>query len=138
MVNSSIEANGKIAGAVCGANDGGTIANCYEYGNTVTAHERIGHLVGDNQNDASTGTMIGTVTNCYSDTKVVGDTTSSNTGTVNGGGVKDAEASASGQVASLLTGPSSARPLSLQTLETGEDKDPHPAPISRPGPRHRS
>ena len=137
VVNSSIEATGKIAGAVCGANYGGTIANCYEYGNTVTAHERIGHLVGDNQNDASTGTMIGTVTNCYSDTKVVGDTTSSKTGTVNGGGVKDAEEFASGEVAYLLNGSSSDSPVWFQNLDNGQDKDTYPVLDSSHGTVYR-
>lgn len=121
VVNSSIEATGKIAGAVCGANYGGTIQDCYECGNTVTAHERIGHLVGDNQNDASTGTMSGTVTNCYSDTQLAG----TQGGTVNGGGVKDAEEFASGEVAWLLNGSTSEGSLAwYQTL--GESGDPCP------------
>ena len=125
VVGSSIKASGRIAGAVCGANYGGTIEDCYECGNTVTAHERIGHLVGDNHNDYDYNPMTGTVTNCYSDTKVVGDTTSSKTGTVNGGGVKDAEEFASGEVAWLLNGSTSAGGLAwYQTL--GESGDPCP------------
>ena len=100
VVGSSIKASGRIAGAVCGANYGGTIANCYEYGNTVTAHNRIGHLVGDNHNDYDYNPMTGTVTNCYSDTKLAG----TQGGTVNGGGVKVAEEFASGEVAWLLNG----------------------------------
>ena len=125
VVGSSIAATRRIAGAVCGANYGGTIEDCYECGNTVTAHERIGHLVGDNHNDYDYNPMTGTVTNCYSDTKVVGDTTSSKTGTVNGGGVKDAEEFASGEVAWLLNGSTSAGGLAwYQTL--GESGDPCP------------
>ena len=125
VVGSSIAATRRIAGTVCGANYGGTIEDCYECGNTVTAHERIGHLVGDNHNDYDYNPMTGTVTNCYSDTKVVGDTTSSKTGTVNGGGVKDAEEFASGEVAWLLNGSTSAGGLAwYQTL--GESGDPCP------------
>lgn len=124
VVDSSIAATGKIAGAVCGANYGGTIKDCYECGNTVTAHNRIGHLVGDNQNDytaASWLTLKGTVTNCYSDTLLAG----TQGGTVNGGGVKDAEEFASGEVAYLLNGSTSEGSLAwYQTL--GESGDPCP------------
>ena len=122
VVNSSIAATGRIAGAVCGANYGGTIQDCYECGNTVTAHNRIGHLVGDNQNDASTGMMIGTVTNCYSDTLLAG----TQGGTVNGGGVKDAGAFASGEVAWLLNGSSSDSPVWFQNLDNGRPRDDYP------------
>ena len=127
VVNSSIEATGKIAGAVCGANYGGTIQDCYECGNTVTAHERIGHLVGDNQNDAKTGTMSGTVTNCYSDTQLAG----TQGGMVNGGGVKDAEEFASGEVAWLLNGgtatPAEGETLAwYQNLDNGQTVDSYP------------
>ena len=66
----------------------------------MTAHNRIGHLVGDNHNDYDYNPMTGTVTNCYSDTQLAG----TQGGTVNGGGVKDAGAFASGEVAYLLNG----------------------------------
>ena len=126
VVDSSIEATGKIAGAVCGANYGGTIKDCYECGNTVTAHNRIGHLVGDNQNDytsASWLTLRGTVTNCYSDTKLAG----TQGGTVNGGGVKDAEAFASGAVCFLLNNSTSGGDLTwYQNLDNGQTVDTYP------------
>ena len=125
VVDSSIAATGKIAGAVCGANYGGTIQDCYECGNTVTAHNRIGHLVGDNQNDytaASWLTLKGTVTNCYSDTLLAG----TQGGTVNGGGVKDAGAFASGEVAWLLNGSSSDSPVWFQNLDNGQTVDSYP------------
>lgn len=127
VVGSSIAATGKIAGAVCGANYGGTIKDCYECDNTVTAHNRIGHLVGDNQKDynhpiASWLTLKGTVTNCYSDTKVVGN----QGGKVNGGGVKDAEEFASGEVAYLLNGSSSDSPVWYQNLDNGQTVDSYP------------
>ena len=124
VVDSSIAATGKIAGAVCGANYGGTIQDCYECGNIVTAHNRIGHLVGDNQNDytaASWLTLKGTVTNCYSDTKLAG----TQGGTVNGGGVKDAEAFASGAVAYLLNGSTSENVIWYQNVDIGT-KDNYP------------
>ena len=130
VVNSSIEATGRIAGAVCGANYSGTIANCYECGNKVSGHSRIGHLVGDNQNDytaASWLTLKGTVTNCYSDTKLAG----TQGGTVNGGGVKDAGAFASGAVAYLLNGetatPAEGETLAwYQNLDNGQTVDSYP------------
>lgn len=126
VVNSSIAATGRIAGAVCGANYGGTIKDCYECGNTVTAHNRIGHLVGDNQNDytaASWLTLKGTVTNCYSDTKLAG----TQGGTVNGGGVKDAGEFASGEVAYLLNGSTSEGDLTWhQNLDNGQTVDSYP------------
>ena len=122
VVGSSIKASGRIAGAVCGANYGGTIEDCYECGNTVTAHNRIGHLVGDNHNDYDYNPMTGTVTNCYSDTKVVG----TQGGTVNGGGVKDAGAFASGEVAYLLNGSSSDSPVWYQNLDNGQTVDSYP------------
>ena len=125
VVDSSIAATGKIAGAVCGANYGGTIQDCYECGNTVTAHNRIGHLVGDNQNDytaASWLTLKGTVTNCYSDTLLAG----TQGGTVDGGGVKDAGAFASGAVAYLLNGSSSDSPVWFQNLDNGQTVDSYP------------
>lgn len=123
VVGSSIKASGRIAGAVCGANYGGTIANCYEYGNTVTAHNRIGHLVGDNHNDYDYNPMTGTVTNCYSDTQLAG----TQGGTVNGGGVKDAGAFASGEVAYLLNGSTSEGDLTWhQNLDNGQTVDSYP------------
>lgn len=126
VVNSSIAATGKIAGAVCGANYGGTIQDCYECGNTVTAHERIGHLVGDNQNDYNNSmapglTLKGIVTNCYSDTQLAG----TQGGTVNGGGVKDAEEFASGEVAYLLNGSTSENVIWYQNVDIGT-KDNYP------------
>ena len=121
VVGSSIKASGRIAGAVCGANYGGTIQDCYECGNTVTAHERIGHLVGDNHNDYDYNPMTGTVTNCYSDTKLAG----TQGGTVNGGGVKDAEAFASGEVAWLLNGSTSENVIWYQNVDIGT-KDNYP------------
>ena len=123
VVGSSIAATRRIAGAVCGANYGGTIQDCYECGNTVTAHERIGHLVGDNHNDYDYNPMTGTVTNCYSDTKLAG----TQGGTVNGGGVKDAEAFASGAVAYLLNGSTSEGDLTWhQNLDNGQTVDSYP------------
>ena len=123
VVGSSIKASGRIAGAVCGANYGGTIEDCYECGNTVTAHNRIGHLVGDNHNDYDYNPMTGTVTNCYSDTKVVGN----QGGKVNGGGVKDAGAFASGEVAYLLNGSTSEGDLTWhQNLDNGQTVDSYP------------
>ena len=122
VVGSSIAATGKIAGAVCGANYGGTIEDCYECGNTVTAHNRIGHLVGDNHNDYDYNPMTGIVTNCYSDTKLAG----TQGGTVNGGGVKDAGAFASGEVAYLLNGSTSEGDLTwYQNVDIGT-KDNYP------------
>ena len=126
VVNSSIAATGRIAGAVCGANYGGTIQDCYECGNTVTAHERIGHLVGDNQNDYNSPynpglTLKGIVTNCYSDTQLAG----TQGGTVNGGGVKDAEEFASGAVAYLLNGSTSENVIWYQNVDIGT-KDNYP------------
>ena len=122
VVGSSIKASGKIAGAVCGANYGGTIEDCYECGNTVTAHNRIGHLVGDNHNDYDYNPMTGIVTNCYSDTKLAG----TQGGTVNGGGVKDADDFASGEVAYLLNGSSSDSPVWYQNLDNGQTVDSYP------------
>ena len=122
VVGSSIAATRRIAGAVCGANYGGTIEDCYECGNTVTAHERIGHLVGDNHNDYDYNPMTGTVTNCYSDTQLAG----TQGGTVNGGGVKDAEEFASGAVAYLLNGSTSEGSLAwYQNVDIGT-KDNYP------------
>ena len=122
VVGSSIAATRRIAGAVCGANYGGTIEDCYECGNTVTAHERIGHLVGDNHNDYDYNPMTGIVTNCYSDTQLAG----TQGGTVNGGGVKDAGAFASGEVAYLLNGSSSDSPVWYQNLDNGQTVDSYP------------
>ena len=123
VVGSSIAATRRIAGTVCGANYGGTIEDCYECGNTVTAHERIGHLVGDNHNDYDYNPMTGTVTNCYSDTKLAG----TQGGTVNGGGVKDAEEFASGEVAYLLNGSTSEGDLTWhQNLDNGQTVDSYP------------
>ena len=122
VVGSSIAATRRIAGTVCGANYGGTIEDCYECGNTVTAHERIGHLVGDNHNDYDYNPMTGIVTNCYSDTKLAG----TQGGTVNGGGVKDAGAFASGEVAYLLNGSSSDSPVWYQNLDNSQTVDSYP------------
>ena len=128
VVGSSIATTGKIAGAVCGANYGGTIKDCYECGNTVTAHNRIGHLVGDNQNDYNNSstpwrTLKGIVTNCYSDTQLAG----TQGGTVNGGGVKDADDFASGAVAYLLNGSTSEGSLAwFQNLDNNQTKDNYP------------
>ena len=123
VVGSSIKATRRIAGTVCGANYGGTIEDCYECGNTVTAHNRIGHLVGDNHNDYDYNPMTGIVTNCYSDTKLAG----TQGGTVNGGGVKDAGAFASGEVAYLLNGSTSEGDLTWhQNLDNGQTVDSYP------------
>ena len=122
VVGSSIAATRRIAGTVCGANYGGTIEDCYECGNTVTAHERIGHLVGDNHNDYDYNPMTGIVTNCYSDTQLAG----TQGGTVNGGGVKDAEEFASGEVAYLLNGSTSENVIWYQNVDNGQTKDTYP------------
>ena len=100
VVNSSIKTKDKIAGAIVGGNYGGTIANCYEYNNSIEGYKRIGNLVGDNQNDNKTTPMKGTVSNCYSNVKVVGD----QSGTVENSGVKSADEFKSGEVAVLLQG----------------------------------
>ena len=100
VINSSIKTKDKIAGAIVGANYGGTIANCYEYNNSIEGYKRIGNLVGDNQNDNKTTPMKGTVSNCYSNVKVVGD----QSGTVENSGVKSADEFKSGAVAVLLQG----------------------------------
>ena len=99
VVNSSIKVNDKIAGAIVGANYGGTIANCYECGNTVEGYNRIGHLVGDNRNDNSS--LSGTVSYCYTDKdRVVG----TQGGSEENSGVKSADEFKSGEVAVLLQG----------------------------------
>ena len=100
VINSSIKTKDKIAGAIVGGNYGGTIANCYEYNNSIEGDKRIGNLVGDNQNDNKTTPMKGTVSNCYSNVKVVGD----QSGTVENSGVKSADEFKSGAVAVLLQG----------------------------------
>ena len=100
VINSSIKTKDKIAGAIVGGNYGGTIANCYEYNNSIEGYNRIGNLVGDNQNDNKTTPMKGTVSNCYSNVKVVGD----RSGTVENSGVKSADEFKSGEVAVLLQG----------------------------------
>ena len=99
VVNSSIKTKDKIAGAIVGANYGGTIANCYECGNTVEGYNRIGHLVGDNRNDNSS--LSGTVSYCYTDKdRVVG----TYGGSEKNSGVKSADEFKSGAVAVLLQG----------------------------------
>ena len=99
VVNSSIKTKDKIAGAIVGANYGGTIANCYECGNTVEGYNRIGHLVGDNRNDNSS--LSGTVSYCYTDKdRVVG----TQGGSEENSGVKSADEFKSGAVAVLLQG----------------------------------
>ncbi len=99
VVNSSIKTKDKIAGAIVGANYGGTIANCYECGNTVEGYNRIGHLVGDNRNDNSS--LSGTVSYCYTDKdRVVG----TQGGSEKYSGVKSADEFKSGEVAVLLQG----------------------------------
>ena len=66
--------------------------------------------------------MTGTVTNCYSDTQLAG----TQGGTVNGGGVKDAGAFASGEVAYLLNGSTSEGSLAwYQNVDIGT-KDNYP------------
>ena len=100
VINSSIKTKDKIAGAIVGGNYGGTIANCYEYNNSIEGYKRIGNLVGDNQNDNKTTPMKGTVSNCYSNVKVVGD----QSGTVENSGVKSGDEFKSGEVAVLLQG----------------------------------
>ena len=99
VINSSIKTKDKIAGAIVGGNYGGTIANCYECGNTVEGYNRIGHLVGDNRNDNSS--LSGTVSYCYTDKdRVVG----TQGGSEKNSGVKSADEFKSGEVAVLLQG----------------------------------
>lgn len=76
----------------------------------------------DSWNAIINSTVYGTVTNCYSDTKVVGN----QGGKVNGGGVKDAEEFASGEVAYLLNGSSSDSPVWYQNLDNGQTVDSYP------------
>lgn len=70
VYNSKILADDKIPGAVAGANYGGTIENCISWNNTVEGYNRIGNLVGDNQNDDKT--LKGTVKNSYSSSTIEG------------------------------------------------------------------
>ena len=116
VAHSSIKTKDKIAGAIVGANYGGTIANCYECGNTVEGYNRIGHLVGDNRNDNST--LFGTVSYCYTDAdRVVG----TQGGSEENSGVKSADEFKSGAVAVLLQGDQTVQAWG-QTL--GEDNYP--------------
>ena len=119
VINSSIKTKDKIAGAIVGGNYGGTIANCYEYNNSIEGYKRIGNLVGDNQNDNKTTPMKGTVSNCYSNVKVVGD----QSGTVENSEVKKADLFASGEVTYLLNNSTSDNPVWYQNIDTDGEKD---------------
>lgn len=119
VINSSIKTKDKIAGAIVGGNYGGTIANCYEYNNSIEGYNRIGNLVGDNQNDNKTTPMKGTVSNCYSNVKVVG----TQSGTVENSGVKTTEQFASGEVTYLLNNSTSDNPVWYQNIDTDGEKD---------------
>ena len=119
VINSSIKTKDKIAGAIVGGNYGGTITNCYEYNNSIEGYKRIGNLVGDNQNDNKTTPMKGTVSNCYSNVKVVGD----QSGTVENSEVKKADLFASGEVTYLLNNSTSDNPVWYQNIDTDGEKD---------------
>ena len=119
VINSSIKTKDKIAGAIVGGNYGGTIANCYEYNNSIEGYNRIGNLVGDNQNDNKTTPMKGTVSNCYSNVKVVG----TQSGTVENSEVKKADQFASGEVTYLLNNSTSDSPVWYQNIDADEEKD---------------
>jgi len=129
VANSTVKTSSKIAGAICGGNYGGTIKNSFELGNTITGYSRIGHMVGDNRNDANA--LIGTVTNCYSDGKVVGDysgTTSSIESSVTETDF------ASGRITYLLNGSKDDTDGTLtwkQTL-TGGNKQDYPSFVGKP------
>lgn len=91
-------------------------------GNAVITGNISGADNDDSWNAIINSTVYGTVTNCYSDTKVVGN----QGGKVNGGGVKDAGAFASGEVAYLLNGSSSDSPVWYQNLDNGQTVDSYP------------
>lgn len=91
-------------------------------GNAVITGNISGADNDDSWNAIINSTAYGTVTNCYSDTKVVGN----QGGKVNGGGVKDAGAFASGEVAYLLNGSSSDSPVWYQNLDNGQTVDSYP------------
>lgn len=91
-------------------------------GNAVITGNISGADNDDSWNAIINSTVYGTVTNCYSDTKVVGN----QGGKVNGGGVKDAGAFASGEVAYLLNGSSSDSPVWYQNLGNGQTVDSYP------------
>lgn len=91
-------------------------------GNAVITGNISGADNDDSWNAIINSTVYGTVTNCYSDTKVVRN----QGGKVNGGGVKDAGAFASGEVAYLLNGSSSDSPVWYQNLDNGQTVDSYP------------
>jgi uncharacterized repeat protein (TIGR02543 family) len=74
----------RYVGGLIGANNFGTVTNCYTTGNVTGTYSVVGGLIGLN----SGTTTIGTVTNCYTTGNVTGGTTEvggligSNSGTV--------------------------------------------------------
>lgn len=91
-------------------------------GNAVITGNISGADNDDSWNAIINSTLKGTVTNCYSDTKVVRN----QGGKVNGGSVKDAGAFASGEVAYLLNGSSSTAPSGIRIWTTARRLTPIP------------
>ncbi len=123
VINSTVNSDAKVAGVIAGANYAGTIQNCFTYNCVVKGYEdalqdqyRYGWIVGDNCNDGTgTDTLIGTVTNCYTDGIRVSSTQG---GTENAcRALVNANKFASGEIAYLL---SAGRTDSIwsQTIET--------------------
>ncbi len=108
VVNSTVNGDKKVAGVIAGANYAGTIRNCFTYNCKIKAYEdaleeqyRYGWIVGDNCNDGTgKDTLIGTVTNCYTDGIRVSSTQG---GTENGClALVNSKRFASGEIAYLL------------------------------------
>lgn len=71
VTGSTVIITTEIASSIAAGNYGGTIQNCYEYGNNIQPYPRSGKLVGDARDE--NGVRIGTEINCYSEGKVTGN-----------------------------------------------------------------
>ena len=71
VTGSTVIISTEIASSIAAGNYGGTIQNCYEYGNNIQPYPRSGKLVGDARDE--NGVRIGTEINCYSEGKVTGN-----------------------------------------------------------------
>ena len=99
VTGSTVIISSEIASSIVAGNYGGTIQNCYEYGNNIQPYPRSGMLVGDARDDNSV--RIGTEINCYSEGNVTGNY---NSNVIDCESQVSKERFRSGEIAYLLNG----------------------------------
>ncbi|MDO4212247.1 MAG: hypothetical protein Q4D23_11160, partial [Bacteroidales bacterium] len=65
--NSTLKDQYHILGMIAGGGYGGVVSRCYVWSNTLTAHDRCGHIIGDQRNDDTTNPLYSRIECTFTD-----------------------------------------------------------------------